>query len=459
MTDLNSPVAGSGAMTGSAAESATATLAAAPPERKKVILSRVSSSDMLVHPTPLASWESPATQPTARSAAACKPGRSLTVETDRVESKRTGEGQKQINQYILYREELGRGSYGLVRKGFNTLDGKFYAIKILNKNLLQKRKIMGRGRAFADLWEKVKVEIAIMKRLRHPNVVRLYEVIDDPTRDKLYMVLEYASKGALSDGSDVCTPFPEEEARAHFRDTIQGLEYLHSYNIAHRDIKPENLLLCEDGRIMIGDFGVSALFEHGDDRVRDTAGSAAFMAPEMLQAEAPFSARRTDVWSCGVTLYQLVFGRLPYTAANIHLLHDVIVSQPLEIPPGTDPQLADLLQRLLQVDPEKRITIPQIKEHPWVTRGGAWPMPSLSASLDGEGEGEAGSAAVDVLGEVSEKERSAAITLARVVMIVKLKGKMRKHAMRSRAARAASDATLYTPAPVPGAGPAPEPDG
>jgi len=252
---------------------------------------------------------------------------------------------------------------------------------------LKKRKIMGKGSAVSDHWQNVLREIAIMKKIDHPNVVRLVEVMDDQRKDKLYLIMELVERGSLMDGDSLeCEPFPEPLARAYFRDLIIGLDYLHRNHIVHRDIKPENLLLCSDGRIKIGDFGVSHLFEGDDDVVANTAGSAAFMAPEMCKdaGKGSFSGKMTDIWSCGVTLFMFIFGKLPFMDECVYTIYTRIVEDPLEFPHEINSDLRDLLVRMLDKNPVTRITMAQIRSHPWVTNHGSDPLPipepSLSAS-------------------------------------------------------------------------------
>ena len=152
-------------------------------------------------------------------------------------------------------------------------------------------------------------------QLRHPNIVRCYQVIDDPASDKLYLVLEFAAggqivhwqpeKGSYAAG-DTGLPLTETVARSYMRDIILGLEYLHQSNVAHRDMKPENLLVTADGRCKITDFGVSKMFDEGSDGfVTDTEGTHAYFSPESCSGKE-YSAYMDDVWGLGVCLYAMV---------------------------------------------------------------------------------------------------------------------------------------------------------
>lgn len=154
-------------------------------------------------------------------------------------------------EYILERE-IGRGSYGVVRRVWSTTSQEWYAMKIMNRSLLKKRRIFQAGMLWSDQWQQVKKEIAIMKKLDHPNIVRLVEVMNDEKTDHLYLVMEYCVGGSLGNGELDTPPLPLSIARHYFRDAVAGLEYLHMHRIIHRDIKPENLLLTETGQLKIG---------------------------------------------------------------------------------------------------------------------------------------------------------------------------------------------------------------
>uniref|UniRef100_A0A3Q3AAQ3 non-specific serine/threonine protein kinase n=1 Tax=Kryptolebias marmoratus TaxID=37003 RepID=A0A3Q3AAQ3_KRYMA len=221
--------------------------------------------------------------------------------------------------------------------------------------------------------ERIYREVAILKKLDHPNVVKLVEVLDDPDEDGLHM-------GTKSPVIEVPTdePLTEDQARFHFRDVVLGIEYLHYHKIVHRDIKPSNLLLGDDGRVKIADFGVSNEFEGSDALLSSSAGTPAFMAPEtMSEQQQSFSGKALDVWAMGVTLYCFVFGKCPFYDEYIVSLHNKIRSKPVEFP-ETLPisnELKDLIEKMLDKNPATRITLPEIKLHPWVTESGSNPLP------------------------------------------------------------------------------------
>ncbi|KAK3555329.1 hypothetical protein QTP86_014927 [Hemibagrus guttatus] len=295
----------------------------------------------------------------------------------------------QLNQYKL-KDEIGKGSYGVVKLAYNEDDNTYYAMKVLSKRRLMRqagfpRRPPPRG-ARSDPecppqpkgpLERVYQEIAILKKLDHPNVVKLVEVLDDPSEDHLYMVFELVKRGAVME-VPTDKPLNEEQARFYFQDLLRGIEYLHYQKIIHRDIKPSNLLVGEDGHIKIADFGVSNQFEGADALLTSTVGTPAFLAPETLsETRKNFSGKALDVWAMGVTLYCFVFGVCPFMDERILSLHQKIKTQPVELPEHADvsDDLKDLLFKMLDKNPENRITVPQIKVHSWVTRHGAEPLP------------------------------------------------------------------------------------
>ncbi|RCH95669.1 hypothetical protein CU098_000571, partial [Rhizopus stolonifer] len=260
---------------------------------------------------------------------------------------------------------------------------------------------------------KIRREIAILTKCCHPNVVRLYEVIDDPTSRKIYMALEYTASGEIEWRDEHDKPvMTVDEARHIFRDIVCGLDYLHALGIIHRDIKPANLLLSHEGIAKISDFGVSYfnellamnnahLLQSADEQVMqkidrelaETAGTPAFFAPELCCAgdanestKKPRISKAIDVWALGVTLYCFVFGQCPFIAATEFELFDTIPTQPLTFPSkeqigfDIDSDLKDLLVKLLEKNPNDRITLDQVKVHPWVIADLADPQEWLRKS-------------------------------------------------------------------------------
>jgi len=309
-------------------------------------------------------------------------------ETKRASSEQLGD-YVQLNQYKLDRV-LGQGSYGMVKLAYNREDEKNYAMKILSKKKLQKkagilfrRPLPNRkegGKKPEGPLEKIYREIAILKKVDHPNVVKLVEVVDDPMEDNLYMVFELLEKGEVLE-IPTNNPMSEEEAIKCFRDVVHGLEYLHYQKVIHRDIKPSNLLRADNGEVKIADLGVSDEFDGVDAMLTATAGTPAFTPPECLTAGSAaassscgFSGRAADIWSLGVTLFCLVCGYLPFPGSSVMEVYDKIKSQDPDIPSNISTELQDLIQRMLIKDPAQRLTLQQIKLHSWVTGYGVYPM-------------------------------------------------------------------------------------
>jgi len=183
--------------------------------------------------------------------------------------------------------------------------------------------------------------------------------------------LEYAEGGVVMAGQLETEPLPEDKARQYFRDVVNGLEYLHDHNIIHRDIKPENLLLSIDGVVKISDFSISLHLEQTDDDqcLKRTIGSPAFLTKEICASETPrIQGPPIDLWSLGITLYLFIFGKLPFMAENEVLLFDKIRTQELAFLQPTDEDLKNLLSSLLEKNPDKRITVKQVKQHPWLLK-------------------------------------------------------------------------------------------
>lgn len=223
----------------------------------------------------------------------------------------------------------------------------------------------------------IREEIAIMKKLYHPNLVQLYEVLDDPEEDSIYMVLEMCRKGVVMKvGLDEqAEPYPEENCRYWFRDLILAIEYLHAQGIIHRDIKPDNLLLSDDDVLKVVDFGVSEMFQKPENmRTAKSAGSPAFLPPELCGKHADVSGTAADIWSMGVSLYCLKYGRIPFNREGVLDMYDAIKSDEPQIPEDENPDFVDLMSKILEKDPEKRITMDKLREHPWVTQKGADPL-------------------------------------------------------------------------------------
>nr|XP_012219458.1 PREDICTED: LOW QUALITY PROTEIN: calcium/calmodulin-dependent protein kinase kinase 1 [Linepithema humile] len=284
-----------------------------------------------------------------------------------------------LNQYKVL-DEIGKGSFGVVKKVHNEEDSTYYAMKILSKRkLMKKAGIFGRmapRRTSADPLANVYREIAILKKLDHPNVVKLVEVLDHPDKDNLYLVFELVHRGEIL-VIPTNNPLQEETARRYFRDVVMGVEYLHYQKIVHRDIKPSNLLVDRDDRIKIADLGVSTELREPGELLTGQAGTPAFAAPETTIANAEYAGPPCDVWSMGVTLYALVTGDLPWRASDSKAIQEVVRNEPLTFPSNlASPDLRGLIARMLEKSPQNRIVIPEMKRHPWLTNHATEPLPT-----------------------------------------------------------------------------------
>lgn len=256
----------------------------------------------------------------------------------------------QIGQYILGKN-LGIGAFGKVKLATHAITGHKVAVKILNKGKIKQ----------LGMEEKVQREINILHLCTHPHIIRLYEVIDTPT--DIFLVNEYVSGGELFDYIVSKGRLSADEARNFFHQIISGVEYCHFQKIVHRDLKPENLLLDSNLNIKIADFGLSNLMRDGDF-LRTSCGSPNYAAPEVISGHL-YAGPEVDVWSCGVILYALLCGSLPFDDESIPNLFKKIKSGMYSLPSHLSQLARNLIPRMLEVDPMKRITIPEIRLHPW----------------------------------------------------------------------------------------------
>lgn len=289
-------------------------------------------------------------------------------ETHRLVRSEDENGNKMINEYV--REcKIGSGSYGKVVLYRSSVDGTYYAIKAFHKSHLLKLRVAPSETAMTDVLR----EVLIMKTLNHPNIVNLVEVIDDPTTDHFYMVLEYVEGKWVCQGAGPPGGLGENTSRKYLRDIVSGLMYLHSHNVIHGDIKPDNLLVAASGTVKIGDFSVSQVFEDGNDELRRSPGTPVFTAPECCLG-LTYHGKAADTWAVGVTLYCMVLGRYPFLGDTLQDTYDRIVNNPLYLPDGMNPQLKDLIEGLLCKDPGHRMTLEAVSEHAWVI-GDEGPIP------------------------------------------------------------------------------------
>ncbi|KAJ6232591.1 protein kinase [Anaeramoeba flamelloides] len=212
--------------------------------------------------------------------------------------------------------------------------------------------------------ERIRREISIQKLIKHPSVIQIYDVYE--TEKNLFLVLEYISGGELFDYIVNTKEISPTEARSFFQQIIYAVEHIHSFSITHRDLKPENLLLDENNNIKIADFGMAKIMETGN-LLKTACGSPHYVAPEVLTGTG-YDGKKSDIWACGVILFALLCGHLPFNHDNYHKLLLVVKRGVFQFPQEFVGEGAkDLIRKMLTVDTEKRITIKEIKRHPWFT--------------------------------------------------------------------------------------------
>ncbi|XP_051573421.1 serine/threonine-protein kinase BRSK2 isoform X6 [Myxocyprinus asiaticus] len=255
---------------------------------------------------------------------------------------------------------LGKGQTGLVKLGIHCVTCQKVAIKIVNREKLSESVLM-----------KVEREIAILKLIEHPHVLKLHDVYEN--KKYLYLVLEHVSGGELFDYLVKKGRLTPKEARKFFRQIISALDFCHSHSICHRDLKPENLLLDEKNNIRIADFGMASL-QVGDNLLETSCGSPHYACPEVIRGEK-YDGRKADVWSCGVILFALLVGALPFDDDNLRNLLEKVKLGVFHMPHFIPPECQNLLRGMIEVDATKRLTLEQIQKHTWYIGGKNEPEP------------------------------------------------------------------------------------
>ncbi|XP_067347716.1 serine/threonine-protein kinase BRSK2-like isoform X11 [Channa argus] len=277
-------------------------------------------------------------------------------------SVKEGNSGHYANYVGPYRLEktLGKGQTGLVKLGIHCVTCQKVAIKIVNREKLSESVLM-----------KVEREIAILKLIEHPHVLKLHDVYEN--KKYLYLVLEHVSGGELFDYLVKKGRLTPKEARKFFRQIISALDFCHSHSICHRDLKPENLLLDEKNNIRIADFGMASL-QVGDSLLETSCGSPHYACPEVIRGEK-YDGRRADAWSCGVILFALLVGALPFDDDNLRNLLEKVKLGVFHMPHFIPPDCQNLLRGMIEVDPGKRLTLEQIQKHTWYLAGKNEPEP------------------------------------------------------------------------------------
>ncbi|KAI5861093.1 Pkinase-domain-containing protein [Durotheca rogersii] len=274
-------------------------------------------------------------------------------------------------------KSLGNGSAARVRLVRHTVTSELAAVKILSKN----PDILTHPGSIAQLdqWDRtreeygsenrmpfaIEREVAILKLIDHPNIVKLYDIWEN--RSEIYLVLEYVQRGDLYGYLSQHGPLSEVETIFYFRQLLSALEYVHSFNLCHRDLKPENILLTEDGRVKVTDFGMSALHQGPNHMLRTSCGSPHYAAPEIVSS-ASYRGDRVDIWSLGVILYACLTNSLPFYDNDMQRLLHKVQKGVYRMPTFTPYEQQDLIARMLKVDPEERISTRKLWLHPLVRK-------------------------------------------------------------------------------------------
>ncbi|XP_043726006.1 CBL-interacting serine/threonine-protein kinase 11-like [Telopea speciosissima] len=273
-----------------------------------------------------------------------------------------GAGELSPHNALFGKYELGKllgcGAFGKVYHARNIRTGQSVAIKAISKHKVIK----------GGLVPHIKREISIMRRMRHPRIVKLFEVLASKT--KIYFVLEFIKGGELFSKIAKCR-LNEDLSRRYFQQLISAVGYCHSHGVFHRDLKPENLLVDENGDLKVSDFGLSAVTDQirDDGLLHTLCGTPAYVAPEIL-AKKGYDGAKVDIWSCGIILYVLNAGYLPFNDPNLMKMYKKIYRGEFRCPRWFSSELRRLLSRLLDTNPETRITVDEIIRDHWFKKGG-----------------------------------------------------------------------------------------
>lgn len=261
-----------------------------------------------------------------------------------------------VGNYLVDRMEIGKGSFSTIYKGVNKMDKKTYALKQISFNETTKVKMKSY----------IEKEINIMKKIRHVNIVMLHDTVIDTVNGYIYLILEYCERGDFYKFQNH-KPISEMYVQKFMKQLIDALQYLHDiHNIVHRDLKPQNLLMGNDGNIKLTDFGFAK--NDVNPLTSTICGSPLYMAPEIINGHGnKYSAEKSDLWSVGIIMYEMLVGHTPYIGRHYfelqsNLKNDIVL--PLNVVVSND--CSNLLYSLLQRNPTKRITWDNLFEHPWL---------------------------------------------------------------------------------------------
>ena len=271
-------------------------------------------------------------------------------------NKNENEPLYKVGQYLI-QKTLGKGSFGKVKLGIYIPNKEKVAIKIVDKKKIKEQ----------DDLIRIKREFEMLSKFDHPNIILIVEIFE--TQNRYYSVMEYCEGGELFNYIVKKRYLSEEEASFFFYQLISGLEYLHSLGIVHRDLKPENLLLTQNNLLKIIDFGLSNYHDTNLDLLLGTpCGSPCYASPEMVSGER-YDGYKIDIWSCGIILFAMLCGYLPFEGKENEILFHKILECKLNLPDYLSEEAKDMILKILVKDPDKRYSIEQIKNHPFYLKG------------------------------------------------------------------------------------------
>jgi len=309
------------------------------------------------------------------------------TETTKIFKSKASDGRTLINNNYKVLGRLAEGSFSIIKLIESEKAQKKFAMKQYNKTILQKKRELVRGKdgkvQYKDSLGDILREVETMKKLNHPNVIKLFEIINDPNYSKLYLIIDFCERGSVVDWDEdhmqfkckTSERYPSEQYIAKMlSDVVKGLDYLHNQlHIVHRDIKPQNILETADGTIKIADFDIAAAIYDGVE-LDKTKGTLHFMAPELCKKTPGISDSvlgvTADLWSLGVTLYCVTYLKLPFFEKNIIELINAIEAKPHTHLKSREisEELNDLIDRLLDKSPKTRLTLSEIKEHKFLKK-------------------------------------------------------------------------------------------
>jgi serine/threonine protein kinase len=268
-----------------------------------------------------------------------------------------------INEYIIV-DEIGNGAQAQVHLGVHEKTGEQCAIKEI-RNVRQWQKNVKNS-----AYDLIQREVAIMKNLDHDHIVKLKDVIESTREKKMYIVMEYISNGTIlkkdENDENKYIPLPLEKVIKYTKQINSGLRYLHHHQIVHKDIKPENLLLGENDKVIIADFGISVLLKRRRSSVASRNGTYLFFAPEMFLLDDTIDGYMTDIWAFGVTIFIMLYGNFPFNGVNQEdLKNNVLYSSP-DFPQNATSEQKKFFEKILCKDPKNRLTLKEMRNHPFL---------------------------------------------------------------------------------------------